>query len=181
MPGVNLADLRKYRHLRGQLLLVFDNKFMLCWPDGGATPQLSTSTATTRTPSIRIVPHDRALVLREVLRWLGDLGRSQEQGQRELGAGGRGRACERGVQGAPEPFGPISHLLWIYWQQTGGDVRENTTDAKGMYNRLDKFLFDVTNSKLPKPNVIGHDFVDQDHVHQNRQTESGSEGYQFLT
>jgi hypothetical protein len=55
------------------------------------------------------------------------------------------------------------HLLWIYWQETGGDVYKNTKAAKGMYARLDEFLSDIRDpkSKLPRPNVVGHDFVSQ--------------------
>jgi hypothetical protein len=55
------------------------------------------------------------------------------------------------------------HLLWVYWQETGGDVYKNTTAEKGMYARLDEFLSDIRDpkSKLPRPNVIGHDFVSE--------------------
>jgi hypothetical protein len=53
------------------------------------------------------------------------------------------------------------HLLWIYWQETGGNVEKNTTAKQGMHARLDQFLTDIRDPKnnLPKPNVIGHDFV----------------------
>jgi hypothetical protein len=56
---------------------------------------------------------------------------------------------------------PSDHLFWVYWQQTGGNVRENTTAAEGMHNRLDNFLSTIraSNKTLPLPNVIGHDFV----------------------
>jgi len=56
---------------------------------------------------------------------------------------------------------PFDHLFWVYWQQTGGNVRENTTAAEGMHNRLDNFLSTIraSNKTLPLPNVIGHDFV----------------------
>jgi hypothetical protein len=45
----------------------------------------------------------------------------------------------------------------------GGDVYKNTTAAKAMYARLDEFLSDIRDpkSKLPRPNVIGHDFVSE--------------------
>jgi hypothetical protein len=56
-----------------------------------------------------------------------------------------------------------SHLLWVYWQETGGDVLKNTTAEQGMHARLDEFLFELRDPKknLPKPNVIGHDFVSE--------------------
>ena len=55
------------------------------------------------------------------------------------------------------------HLLWIYWQETGGNVQENTTARHGMHNRLGQFLSDIRmpSNKLPLPNVIGHDFVNK--------------------
>ena len=54
-----------------------------------------------------------------------------------------------------------NHLLWVYWQETGGDVLKNTTATQGMHARLDQFLFDIKDKKSPKPNVIGHDFVSE--------------------
>jgi hypothetical protein len=60
---------------------------------------------------------------------------------------------------------PPNHLFWVYWQETGGNVLENATAAKGVHNRLENFLskFRVTDPTnrdyLPLPNVIGHDFV----------------------
>jgi len=52
------------------------------------------------------------------------------------------------------------HLLWVYWQQTGDNIWENTTAPQGMRARLEKFLNDLsTNGKFARPNVIGHDFV----------------------
>ncbi|MBV9490725.1 MAG: hypothetical protein JO069_13535 [Verrucomicrobia bacterium] len=55
------------------------------------------------------------------------------------------------------------HLLWVYWQETGGNVWEHTTARDGMQNRLDNFLSRIRDTKnnLPLPNVIGHDFVNR--------------------
>jgi hypothetical protein len=66
-------------------------------------------------------------------------------------------ACEE-----HQRHGGNDHLLWIYWQETGDDVLKNTTAPQDMHNRLDKFLGEIGNPRnnLPKPNVIGHDFVD---------------------
>jgi hypothetical protein len=49
------------------------------------------------------------------------------------------------------------HLFWVYWQETGGNVWENT--KKGMHLKLDLFLSKFSVGNLPHPNIIGHDFV----------------------
>jgi hypothetical protein len=56
---------------------------------------------------------------------------------------------------------PSDHLLWVYWQETGGNVEKNTGAETGVHNRLLNFLhnFRDPNKKLRLPNVIGHDFV----------------------
>jgi hypothetical protein len=54
------------------------------------------------------------------------------------------------------------HLWWVYWQETGGNVSENTAATKGMHNRLENFLSKFrANTNLPHPNVIGQDFVEK--------------------
>jgi hypothetical protein len=56
---------------------------------------------------------------------------------------------------------PSDHLLWVYWQETGGNVWANTRATGGMSDRLDNFLSRIKDPKnnLSLPNVIGHDFV----------------------
>jgi hypothetical protein len=58
---------------------------------------------------------------------------------------------------------PSGHLLWVYWQETGGNVWENTTAAQGVHNRLESFLhtIGIPMNNLALPNVIGHDFVNK--------------------
>jgi hypothetical protein len=53
------------------------------------------------------------------------------------------------------------HLWWVYWQQTGGNVWENTSATTGMHNRLDNFLSRFRTGNLPHPNIIGQDFVER--------------------
>ena len=131
----NLADL-EVRDLRGKLVLVFDKEFNSNFE----------SEKRNRVLPVLQVSVNRPTGLTFCGRYSGGLGtRSlprQEQG--ELVGGGRGRFA-RGVRGAQEPSG--SHLLWVYWQETGGDVLKNTTAAQGMHTRLDEFLFDIRDPK----------------------------------
>jgi hypothetical protein len=53
------------------------------------------------------------------------------------------------------------HLWWVYWQETGGNVSENTSATTGMHNRLENFLSKFRTGNLPHPNVIGQDFVER--------------------
>jgi hypothetical protein len=60
------------------------------------------------------------------------------------------------------------HLLYTYWQVTGGNVESNTVGVGSMRAQLvpfiadlaDKYRSDPNNYRLP--NVIAHDFVDND-------------------
>lgn len=57
-----------------------------------------------------------------------------------------------------------NHLLFLYWQQTGGNVEQNTraaTNPQGPHARLPEFIKHVrkTFDKQYWPNVISHDFV----------------------
>jgi hypothetical protein len=53
------------------------------------------------------------------------------------------------------------HLWWVYWQQTGGNVKEKTSAMTGMHNRLEIFLSKFRTGNLPHPNIIGQDFVEK--------------------
>jgi hypothetical protein len=53
------------------------------------------------------------------------------------------------------------HLWWVYWQETGGNVSENTSATMGMHNRLENFLSKFRTGNLPHPNIIGQDFVEK--------------------
>lgn len=57
------------------------------------------------------------------------------------------------------------HLHWVYWQQTGGNVSSNTLSKKGAHAKLGDFITEIK-AKIDKdnwtlPNVIGHDFVNE--------------------
>jgi hypothetical protein len=147
----NLVD-QEMRHLRGQLLLVFDNKFN--------SPNFSVDEGYYPYSKYPEVPN---IGLSFCGKYSGGLVTAAAPKSKDKGSWSPEGAVELANAACREHqnHSANSHLLWIYWQETGGDIKENTTDVRGMYNRLDKFLFDVTNSKLPKPNVIGHDFVDK--------------------
>ena len=71
------------------------------------------------------------------------------------------------------------HLLWIYWQQTGGNVQKNTvsekkTDSKtgrekaltgGAHGNLEDFCAEIVQNvftgRWNRPNIVGHDFVNE--------------------
>jgi hypothetical protein len=149
----NLADLEVYQ-LRGKLLLVFDKEFN--------SPNFSSDEGYypyTKYPSIAQTgltfcgKYSGAVGTSLALKKK-DKGNWSAEGSVEI----THAACEE-----HQRHGGGDHLLWIYWQETGGDVLKNATATQGMHNRLDKFLSEVGNPRnnLPKPNVIGHDFVDR--------------------
>lgn len=147
----NLADLEVWQ-LRGKLLLVFDKEFN--------SPNFSTDDGYypyCKYPSIAQTG------LTFCGKYSGGVGTSLALKSKNKGnwsAEGSvnitNAACEE-----HRKHGGRDHLLWVYWQETGGDVLKNTTATQGMHARLDKFLSDIRDPKnnLPKPNVIGHDFV----------------------
>lgn len=57
------------------------------------------------------------------------------------------------------------HLHWVYWQQTGGNVASNTLGKKGAHAKLGDFIDEIRtkmeNDTWALPNVIGHDFVNE--------------------
>lgn len=55
------------------------------------------------------------------------------------------------------------HLHWVYWQQTGGNISSNTAGSSGAHAKLSDFVNEIK-ARMDKnewslPNVIGHDFV----------------------
>jgi hypothetical protein len=149
----NLADVT-VQNLRTHLLLVFDNQFNAqnFSAKDGYFPY-------TKYPSI---PN---LGLAFCGKYSGGLGKSFAVGKENKGNWSPEGAVELANAACQEhkTHAGGRHLLWIYWQETGGNVRENTTARRGMHNRLGQFLSDIRtpSNKLPLPNVIGHDFVNK--------------------
>jgi hypothetical protein len=147
----NLADL-EVNQLRGKLLLVFDKDFN--------SPNFSTDDG--YYPYYKY-PSTAQTGLTFCGKYSGGVGTSLALKSKNKGnwsAEGSAKitnaACEE-----HQKHGGGDHLLWIYWQETGGNVEKNTTAKQGMHARLDQFLSDIRDPKnnLPMPNVIGHDFV----------------------
>jgi len=57
------------------------------------------------------------------------------------------------------------HLHWVYWQQTGGNVSSNTRSKDGAHAKLGDFITEIkaksSMNRWTLPNVIGHDFVNE--------------------
>jgi hypothetical protein len=147
----NLAQL-EYQHLRGKLLLVFDDKFTDSpfgpeGPDNGyyryekypEKPSIGLSFCGEYSGDLPDKPLGRGNWTAKSADALGHTGCAEHQKHKDKS----------------------NHLLWVYWQQTGGNIWDHTTqDPQGMHARLQNFLKDVsTNGQLAMPNVIGHDFV----------------------
>jgi hypothetical protein len=149
----NLAEL-EVRDLRGKLILVFDKEFNSNFDpknEAGYYPYY-------KYPSIGQTG------LTFCGKYSGGLGTALAPKSKNKGnwsAEGAVKIAHSACEAHKNHAG--SHLLWVYWQETGGDVLKNTTAEQGMHARLDQFLFDIRepNSKIPKPNVIGHDFVSE--------------------
>jgi hypothetical protein len=101
-------------------------------------------------------------------KYTGDLKTAAKTFKKDKGNWSSEGAVQNAVEACQTHKGhPSDHLFWIYWQETGGNVLKNTTDAQGMHNRLDNFLSAVRASKkdpqntIPLPNIIGHDFVNR--------------------
>lgn len=149
----NLASLQVKR-LRGHLLLVYDKEFgNNLDSDEGYYPYL-------KYPDIPNVG------LSFCGRYSGGLPKAVKikgQDKGNWSADGAVRLAN-GAWEAHTEHGP-DHLLWVYWQQTGGEVEQKVGD---MHGRLDEFLdhikawnSKVDDTKKKLPNVIGHDFVDE--------------------
>jgi hypothetical protein len=172
---VNLASL-SYQELRGKLVLVFDEKFRTlaakqAKEDGSRDPFDSRNMAV-----YGYYPYDKYPDIPQIglsfcgkyAGGVGDLAAfwKEERGNWTAASAGRlaHRACKehQGYHGNSEK--PLAdradHLLWVYWQETGGNILENTKSPQGMHARLGTFLKDIsTKGELAMPNVIGHDFV----------------------
>jgi hypothetical protein len=147
----NLADL-EVNQLRGKLLLVFDKEFNSpnFSPDEGYYPYHK-------------YPSAAQTGLTFCGKYSGGVGTSlalKDKNKGNWSAEGSVKITNAACQ-EHQNHGGGDHLLWIYWQETGGDVQKNTTANRGMHARLDQFLSEIRDPKnnLPKPNVIGHDFV----------------------
>ena len=161
----NLADL-EVSHLRGKLLLVFDKEFN--------SPNFSTDDGYypyTKYPSIAQTG------LTFCGKYSGGVGTSLALKSKNKGnwsAEGSTMianvACEE-----HQKHGGGDHLLWVYWQETGGDVLKNTTASQGMHARLDKFLSSIRDQKnnLPRPNRHRARLCQRGHLPQNRENEPG--------
>ena len=147
----NLADLQ-VKDLRRRLLLVFGEEFHSDFKvDDGYYPYVK-------------YPNISQNGLSFCGMYSGELKNAAKTFKKDRGNRSPEGAVEIGMKASEgHKTHPPDHLFWVYWQQTGGDVKKNTTDSKGMQGRLGNFLhnFKDPNRKLRLPNVIGHDFVDK--------------------
>jgi len=159
---VNLADL-EYQQLKGKLLLVFDNLFMSL-----AATRWAGDSRNPFSPRFSNVygyyPYDKYPFIPLIgLSFCGEYAGGLEGALTNHGNWTSETAealAHVGCKKHAEHRGNSNHLLWVYWQRTGGNILENTTAPQGMHARLPKFLNDLsTNGKFARPNVIGHDFV----------------------
>lgn len=153
----NLADLT-VSQLRGKLLLVFDKEFQSqnFSTDEGFYPYYKFPTAS-QTGLTFCGKYKGALGTKLALK-------SENKGN--WSPEGAVTLAHAGIDDHKKHGGP-NHLLWIYWQETGGNVAQNTAAPQGMRDRLDKFVSDIRQSRIQDPtnvipNVIGHDFVNED-------------------
>jgi hypothetical protein len=160
---VNLADL-EYQQLKGKLLLVFDNLFMSLahdgWAGGPKNPFSSRFSNVYGYYPYDKYPNIPLIGLSFCGEYSGDV-TDQPSGRGNWSAESAEGLAHVGRKEHEKHRGNSNHLLWVYWQQTGGDIWWNTTkDPNGMHARLQKFLNVVSRDpKLAMPNVIGHDFV----------------------
>lgn len=154
----NIADLQ-VSQLRGKLLLVFDKEFHApnFSSDDGYYPYYK-------------FPVNSNTGLTFCGKYKGALGtklalKSEDKGN--WSADGAVKLAYAGIEEHKKHAGP-AHLLWVYWQETGGNVEQNTAAPQGMRSRLDAFVSELRQSRIQDPNtavipnVIGHDFVNED-------------------
>jgi hypothetical protein len=173
--SVNLASLT-YGQLKGKLVLVFEDKFRILAAERARADGVRDPFGPGNMAAYGYYPYDKYPDIPQIglsfcgkyAGGVGDLAAfwKAERGNWTAASAGRlaHRACEvhQGYHGDHGRFADrADHLLWVYWQQTGGDICAHTTkDPQGMHARLQKFLNEVsTNGQLAMPNVIGHDFV----------------------
>jgi hypothetical protein len=160
---VNLAHL-EHQQLKGKLLLVFDNQFMLSaarWARDDDSPDFSNVDGYYPYDKYPYIP---LIGLSFCGKYSGDVGDTaiwkKDEKKGNWTAESADILAHVGCEEHEKHRGNSNHLLWVYWQQTGGNIAEKTNARGGMRDRLGNFLKDVsTNSKLAMPNVIGHDFV----------------------
>jgi hypothetical protein len=150
----NLADV-EVRHLRGKLVLLCDNKELksshFTPGDGYCLYDKYSPTSPSTSAQIRFCG-----------KYTGDLKTAAKTFKKDKGNWSPEGALKNAEDGCNEhKKHPSDHLLWVYWQETGGNVWANTRATGGMSDRLDNFLSRIKDPKnnLPLPNVIGHDFV----------------------
>jgi hypothetical protein len=144
--NANLADLT-VRDLKGKLLLVFDNQFNAHFSPADGYYAF----------------HKYPNTAQSGLTFCGKYGGSATA----VTPKGKGNWSAEGAVGVADEacaehkgHNQGDHLFWVYWQETGGNVKKNTTAARtGMHDRLGAFLSAVKTNNHPLPNVIGHDFV----------------------
>ena len=146
----NLANLQ-VKDLRGKLLLIFDEAFL-----GSGDFKIGDGYY----PYINKYPEISKNGLSFCGTYVGEYSLIKDTHWSAKGAHNIALAASNEHKGHNPPD---DHLFWVYWQETGGNVLENTGAALGMKNRLDNFLatFRNPNNKLRLPNVMGHDFVDK--------------------
>ena len=154
----NLADL-VVQQLRGKILLVFDKEFNSPGfnPQKGYYPYYKYTGGPINSGLSFCGKYSGGLKTKLALK-SEDKGNWSAQGAVELA---KAAVLEHQNHGS-------DHLLWIYWQETGGNVEKNTGAPEGMRDRLDSFLNDMRQARIKDPakkvvpNVIGHDFVNED-------------------
>jgi hypothetical protein len=164
---VNLASLQ-YQQLKGKLLLVFDNPFMSLAEAGWAAknPKNPKNPFSPRFSNVYgYYPYDKypnipLIGLSFCGKYDGGLPTALKKEKGNWTAESADLLARKACAEHEKHRGNSNHLLWVYWQQTGGNVWQNTTAPGGMRARLPNFLLALsTNGKLGMPNVIGHDFV----------------------
>ena len=149
----NLADLEVWQ-LRGKLLLVFDKDFH--------SPNFSTGEGYYPYYKHPVVQPGGLSFCGKYSGALGTALAVKDKNKGNWSAQGSAATASTALT-QHQLHGGRDHLLWVYWQETGGNVQKNTTARGGMHSQLDAFLSDVRDPSkgLPMPNVIGHDFVNE--------------------
>jgi hypothetical protein len=151
----SLADV-EVGHLRGKLVVLCDNELL---QTGNFKPGDGYYLYDKYLPTFPSTAQ-----IRFCGKYTGDLKTKAKTSTEDQGNWSPQGAVKNAEEGCQEhKTHPSNHLLWVYWQETGGNVWANTRATGGMKDRLDNFLsrFKDTKNNLPLPNVIGHDFVDK--------------------
>jgi hypothetical protein len=164
----NLAHL-EYQHLKGKLLLVFDKKFRTRAAEQARADGSRDPFGPRNMGAYGYYPYEKYPEMPAIgLSFCGEYSGSVWDKARNEGNWTSGSADLLGHKGCDDHRNHkerANHLLWVYWQQTGGNIWEKTTtntkEHQGMHARLGNFLNDVStkSQQFAMPNVIGHDFV----------------------